>query len=187
MGFLARALKFLLVLLLLAAVVLWFAALRADRGYFEEEVTINRAAPVIYRWITTDYLLRRWISDVTKLEKIGSVGQAPQANYTYRLDEFIGTHHVSLTVKVVRAIPNQELELSVSPATESRNNFIDLIKFKLLPSGDYTRVLFSSRTKFDSLSDQIFEPILTYATRNKLQKDLERLKSMIEAEPTSGQ
>jgi uncharacterized protein YndB with AHSA1/START domain len=187
MGFLAQALKFLLVLLLLAAVVLWFAARRADRGYFEEEVTINRAAPVIYRWITTDYLLRRWISDVTKLEKIGSVGQAPQTNYTYRLDEFIGTHHVSLTVTVVRAIPNQELELSVSPTTESGNNFIDRIKFKLLPSGDYTRVVFSSRTKFDSLSDQIFEPILTYATRNKLQEDLERLKSMIEAEPTSGQ
>jgi hypothetical protein len=92
---LPRALKFLIVLLLLAAVVLWFAARRGDRGYFEEEVTIDRAAPMVYRWITTDELLRRWISDVTKLERIGSIGPAGQTNYAYRLDQLIGTSRVT--------------------------------------------------------------------------------------------
>jgi len=106
-GFLTRALKFMMVLLVLAGVVLWFAALRGDRGYFEEEVTIDRAAPVVYRWITTDELLRRWISDVTKLERIGSAGQT---NYAYRLDQLIGTFRVSLKVRIMHAIPNQELE-----------------------------------------------------------------------------
>jgi len=184
-GFLTRALKFLLVLLLLAAVVLWFAALRGDRGYFEEEVTIDRAAPIVYRWITTDELLRRWISDVTKLERIGSVGPTGQTNYAYRLDQFIGTFRVSLNVRIIRAIPNQELELSVTPATESAGDFVGNIKFKLLPDGDYTRLVFSSQTRYQDMSDQIFEPILTYATRRKLQEDLARLKLMIEGEPRS--
>jgi len=184
-GFLTRALKFLIVLLLLAAVVLWFAARRGDRGYFEEEVTIDRAAPIVYRWITTDELLRRWISDVTKLERIGSVGPAGQANYAYRLDQLIGTFRVSLNVRVIRSIPNQELDLSVTPATESAGNFVGNVKFKLLPDGDYTRLVFSSQTRFQDMSDQIFEPILTYATRRKLQEDLARLKLMIEAEPRS--
>ncbi len=181
-GFLTRALKFLMVLLVLAGVVLWFAALRGDRGYFEEEVTIDRPAPVVYRWITTDELLRRWISDVTKLERIGSAGQT---NYAYRLDQLIGTFRVSLKVRIIHAIPNQELELSVTPATESAGNFIGNVKFKLLPDGEYTRLAFSSQTKFQDVSDQIFEPILTYATRRKLQEDLARLKLMIEAEPRS--
>jgi len=184
-GFLTRALKFLTVLLLLAAVVLWFAALSGDRGYFEEEVTIDRAAPIVYRWITTDELLRRWISDVTKLERIGSVAPAGQANYAYRLDQLIGTFRVSLNVRVIRSIPNQELDLSVTPATESAGNFVGNVKFKLLPDGDYTRLVFSSQTRFQDMSDQIFEPILTYATRRKLQEDLARLKLMIEAEPRS--
>jgi uncharacterized protein YndB with AHSA1/START domain len=184
-GFLTRALKFLIVLLLLAAVVLWFAARRGDRGYFEEEVTIDRTAPIVYRWITTDELLRRWISDVTKLERISSVGPAGQTNYAYRLDQLIGTFRVSLNVRIIRAIPNQELGLSVTPATESAGNFVGNVKFKLLPDGDYTRLVFSSQTRFQDVSDQIFEPILTYATRRKLQEDLARLKLMIEAEPRS--
>src|SRR6266446_866329 len=184
-GFLTRALKFLIVLLLLTAVVLWFAARRGDRGYFEEEVTIDRAAPIVYRWITTDELLRRWISDVTKLERTGSVGPVGQTKYAYRLDQLIGTFRVSLKVIIIHAIPNQELELSVTPATESAGNFIGNVKFKLLPNGEYTRLAFSSQTKFQDVSDQIFEPILTYATRRKLQEDLGRLKLMIEAEPRS--
>jgi len=157
--FLTRALKFLIVLLLLAAAVLWFAARRGDRGYFEEEVTIDRAAPMVYRWITTDELLRRWISDVTKLERIGSVGPAGQTNHAYRLDQLIGTFRVSLNVRIIRAIPNQELELSVTPAAESAGDFVGNVKFKLLPDGDYSRLVFSSQTKFHDMSDQIFEPI----------------------------
>ena len=47
MSFLTRALKFLTVLLLLAAVVLWFASRRGDRGYFEEEVSIMKLFPVV--------------------------------------------------------------------------------------------------------------------------------------------
>jgi len=184
-GFVTRALKFLIVLLLLAAVVLWFAARRGDRGYFEEEVTIGRAAPIVYRWITTDELLRRWISDVTKLERVASVGPAGQTKYAYRLDQLIGTFRVSLNVRIIRAIPNQELELSVTPATESAGDFVGNVKFKLLPDGDYTRLVFSSQTRFQDMSDQICEPILTFATRRKLQEDLARLKLMIEAEPRS--
>ena len=42
MGFLVRALRILLVLVLLCAAVLWFAARREDRGYIELEVTIDR-------------------------------------------------------------------------------------------------------------------------------------------------
>jgi len=185
MSLLTRALKFLTVLLLLAAVVLWFAARRGDRGYFEEEVSIDRTAPVVYRWITTDELLRRWISDVTKLERTSGAGPTVQANSVYRLDQFIATHHMSLNARIIRVIPNQELELSVRSAAESAEGFVGDVKFKLLPNGDYTRLVFSSQTKFQSLGDQIFEPILTYATRRKLQEDLARLKVMIEAEPGS--
>jgi hypothetical protein len=182
-GFLTRALKFLAALTLLAAIVLWFAARRGDRGYFEEEITIDRGAPVVYRWITTDELLRRWISDVTKLERIEGSGPAAQLNTVYRLDEFIGPSDVSLNLRIIRAMQNQELEISVRPMAEFGQNFIGNAKFKLLPDGDYTRLMFSSQMKYLSLRDQVFEPLLTYATRNKLHEDLARLKVMAESEP----
>jgi len=109
MGFLVRTLRILLVLVLLSALVLWFAAGRGDRGYIQEEVTIDRPAPLVFRWITTDELLRRWISDLVKLEKSGPAGPV-QANDAYRLDELIEKRRVAFDVRVIRVIPNQELE-----------------------------------------------------------------------------
>src|SRR6266436_6417836 len=101
MGFLVRVLKIMLV----------FAAHRGDRGYIEFEVTIDRPAPVVFHWITTDELLRRWISDLVKLEKAGPAGPA-QPNSVYRLDELIEKRRVAFDLRLIRVIPNQELELA---------------------------------------------------------------------------
>ena len=182
MGFLVRTLKFLVVLVLSAAVVLWFAARRGDRGYIEEEISIDRGAPVVFRWITTDELLRRWISDLIKLERSGSAGAAAQVSSGYRLEEYVAGRPVAFDVKIIRTIPNQELDLLLKPSDGSASSYISDANFKLFPDGDFTRVEFTSQTKFYSLSDQIFEPILTYATRRKLRDDLTRLKILVEAE-----
>ncbi|SRR6266436_2682992 len=185
MGFLVRVVRILLVLVLLSAVVLWFAARRGDRGYIELEVTIDRPAPTVFRWITTDELLRRWISDLVRVEKNGPAGPA-QPNNVYRIDEFIAKRRVAFDVKVLRAIPNQELELAVKrPAAESSGGYTATADFKLFPSGEYTRVVFTSQSNFQSLGDQMIEPIFTYATRKKLEEDLTRLKLMMEAEPAT--
>jgi len=184
MGFLVRALKILLVLVLLCVVVLWFAARRGDRGYIAQEVTIDRPAPMVFRWITTDDLLHRWISDLVKLERMGPAGPAQPSN-VYRIDEFIAKRRVVFEVKVIRTIPNQELELAVKSAVGSTDRYTGTAHFKLFPSGDYTKVEFTSQTDFQSLGDQIIEPILTYATQKKMQEDLTRLKLMMEAEPAT--
>jgi len=182
MGFLVRVLKILLVLVLLCAVVLWFASRRGDRGYIAQEVTIDRPAPMVFRWITTDDLLRRWISDLVKLEKTGPAGPA-QASSVYRIDEWIAKRRVLFEVRVIRTIPNKELELAVQSAVGSTDSYTGTAHFKLFPNGDYTKLEFTSQTDFQSFGDQIVEPILTYATRIKVPEDLTRLKLMMEAEP----
>ena len=184
MGFIVRALKILLVLVLLCVVVLWFAARRGDRGYIAQEVTIDRPAGLVFRWITTDDLLRRWISDLVKLERMGPAGPAQPSN-VYRIDEFIAKRRVVFEVKVIRTIPNQELELAVKSVVGSTDSFTGTAHFKLFPNGDYTKVEFTSQTDFQSLGGQIVEPILTYATQKKMQEDLTRLKLMMEAEPAT--
>lgn len=183
MDFLVRVLKVLLALVLASVVVLWFAAHRGDRGYIGLEVAIDRPAPMVFRWITSDQLLRRWISDLTKLEKTGPAGPA-QANDVYRIDEFIAQRRVAFDVRVVRTIPNQELELAVKPS-ESSGGYTAAADFKLFPNSDYTRLVFTSHSDFESFADQMIEPILTYATKKKVEEDLTRLKLMIEAEPAT--
>ena len=182
MNALTRTLKLLIALLVLAAVILWFAAQRSDHGYIEEEVTVDRPAAVVFRWMTTDELLRRWISDTAKLQRLDTVGPSATPNTVYEIDGSVGTRSVSVQVRVLRVTPNQELDLSVGPAHSSEKSFTCNAEFKLLPNGEYTRVLFSSRTAFYDLSGQAFEPVLTYAARRKVQESLARLKWMAEAE-----
>jgi uncharacterized protein YndB with AHSA1/START domain len=182
MGFLVRTLKLLIILLLLVAVVLWFAARRGDRGYISKEVTIDRPAATVYRWITTDELLRRWISDLTKLERIPSTGGVSSSNVVYRIDEMIANRPVAIKVRIVRAIQNQDLQLSIRSANEPGEGFSSEAEFKLLPNADYTQLVFTLQTNFQSLSDQMLEPILTYLTQKKLEEDLTRLKFMVEAD-----
>ena len=185
MAFFVRALKLIIALLLLAAVVLWFAARRGDRGYISEQVTIDRPAPVVYRWIVTDDLLRRWMSDIINFERISPGGAIFQVGSIYRIDEMIAKRPVALRIRIIRAVPNQDLELSVRSAAETADGFSGDVEFKLLPNGDYTQLVFTSQTNFQSLSDQMFEPILTFAVQKKVQEDLTRLKFMVEAEPAS--
>src|SRR5260370_33468651 len=182
MGFLVRALEILPVLVLLCAVVLWLAARRGDRGYIAQEVTIDRPAPMVFRWITTDDLLRRWISDLVKLERMGPAGPAQPSN-VYRIDEFIAKRRVFFEVKVIRTIPNQELELAVQSAVGSTDSYTGTAHFKLFPNGDYTKLEFTSQTDFQSLADQIVQPILTYSTRRKVQEDITRLTLMTDGGP----
>jgi uncharacterized protein YndB with AHSA1/START domain len=184
MDFLARIVRILLVLVLLCVVVLWFESRRGDRGYIGLEVTIDRPTPVVFRWITNDELVRRWISDLVKLQKTGPAGAA-QPNNVYLIDEFVQKRRVGFNVRMTRVVPNQELEMVVKPTDESAGAYTAIADFKLFPNGDYTRLLFTSQSNFQNAGDQMIEPILTYAMRKKLEDDLTQLKLMIEAEPAT--
>ncbi len=184
MDFVVRVLRLLLALLLACVVVLWFASRRGDRGYIGLEVTIDRPTPEVFRWITNDELLRRWISDLVKLQKTGAAGAA-QPNSVYLIDEFVQKRRVGLSVRVTRVTPNQELEVAVKPSDESAGTYTATADFKLFPNGDYTRLVFASQSDFQSFGDQMIEPILTYAMRKKVEEDLTRLKLMMEAEPAA--
>jgi len=89
---------------------------------------------------------------------------------------------VALDLRIMRVVLNQEIEIAVSPVDKSAGNYASDVKFKLLPSGEYTRLVFTAQTDFTSLSDRIFEPLFTFATKRKLREDLSRLKLSMEAD-----
>jgi len=180
MRFLTRIIQVSLVVALTLAVVLWFAARRGDRGYIEEEVTIARPAPAVFRWISSEDLVRRWVSEVVELRR-AEEGGAQQKVTGFRMTQIIAGHRVEMTLRVDRVVPNQELSLVVSSG-DAANGFSGDAHFKLIAGDDYTRLVFSSHTRYSGLSDQIFEPALTFATQRKMHGDLARLKLLMESE-----
>lgn len=180
MRVLVRILQVIVALALIAGVMLWFAARRGDRGFIEEEITIARPAPAVFRWISSEDLARRWISDVIELRKVEA--GSPQGRTTFRLAQLVYGHRVDMTVSVVRIVANQELALQISSGDSTSEGFSADANFKLMAGDDYTRLAFSSRTQFASLSDRILEPVFTITMQHKIHDDLARLKILMEAE-----
>ena len=180
MRFLIRILQIVVALVLVAGGVLWFAARRGDRGFIEEEVTIARPAPAVFRWISSVDLARRWISDLIELQHTGAGG--PQEATSFRLVQLVNGHRVDMNLRVVKVVPNQELALLFSSGDSISEGFSGDANFKLITNGDYTRLVFSSHAQFVSLSDRICEPVLTIAMQYKVRDDLAKLKILAEAE-----
>jgi uncharacterized protein YndB with AHSA1/START domain len=181
MRFLIRTLQVIVALALVVAAALWFGARRGDRGFIEEEITVARPAAAVFRWISSEDLARRWVSDLIELRKTEANG-APDAT-TLKLVELVNGHRVAMSVRVVRVVPNRELSLLIFSEEAAAGGFSGDANFNLIPGDDYTRLVFSSHTQFVSLGDRICEPILTLAMQRKMHADLERLKILIEAEP----
>jgi len=181
MRFLTRKVQALALVVLTLAVVLWFAGRRGDRGMIEEEITIARPAPAVFRWISSEDLARRWISDLVELRK-ADAGIAQQNVPGFTMTQIVAGHRVEMTLRITRVVPNQELSLLVSSG-ETGVGFSGDANFKLISGDDYTRLVFTSHTHFVSFSDRILEPALTLATQRKVHNDLERLKLLMESEP----
>src|ERR1700751_3568789 len=111
MSLLIRILQIVAALALLAGAVLWFGARRGDRGFIEEEITIARPAPAVFRWISSENLLRRWISNLLEVRKVE--GGSPQSGPTFRVAQLVSGHRVDMSVRIVRVVPNQELGLLI--------------------------------------------------------------------------
>jgi uncharacterized protein YndB with AHSA1/START domain len=179
MRFVGRILQVIVVTALVAAAVLWFASRRGDRGFIEEEVDIARPPAVVFRWISSEDLVRRWLSDVVEFKRADASAKVPD----FQLVELIKGHRTTMAVKIIHVVPNQELGLQISSGDLSQAGFLGEAEFKLIGTGDYTRLTFSSHTRFISTSDRIWEPIWTYSAKYKMRDDLAKLKLLLEAEP----
>src|SRR5438552_19095269 len=103
MRFLLRTLQVLIALALVAAVALWFGARRGDRGFIEEEVTIARPASAVFRWISSEELARRWISDVVELRKGDATG-AVQSASNFKLVQLVSGNRVDMKLRVAAVV-----------------------------------------------------------------------------------
>lgn len=180
MRFLARVIQASLAVALILAVVLWFAARRGDRGFIEEEILIARPAPAVFRWISSGDLVRRWVSAILELRPDDERTSQQKVN-GFRMTQIVAGRRVEMTLRVARVVPNQELNFVVSSG-DAANGFSGDVNFKLISGDDYTRLVFTSHTRYVSLSDRIFEPFLTFAAQRKIQDDLERLRLLMESE-----
>src|ERR1700751_2195216 len=165
MTFLTRILQVLLAIVFAVAAVLWFAARRGDPGAIEAENTIPRPPAVVFRWISSEDLVKRWITNLVEFKRADVPGEKVP---DFRMVHMVHGRPVAMQVRIVRVVPNQELGLQINSVDPMQGGFVGEAGFELVGNGDYTRLVFGSHPIFMSLGARIWEPLWTYAARNKI-------------------
>lgn len=182
MTFLTRIVQVLLAIVFAMAALLWFAARRGDRGAIEAEINIARPPAVVFRWISSEDLVKRWITNLVEFKRADVPGEKVP---DFRMVHVVNGRPVAMQVRIIRVVPNQELGLQINSVDPTQGGFTGEAGFELIGNGDYTRLVFRSHTSFVTLGDRIWEPLWTYAAKSKVQDDLAKLKLLLEAEPAS--
>ncbi len=183
MKWVIRILTGLIGLVLLAILMLWVAGMRSNSGHILAEVQIDRPAPQVFRWLTDDDLVKKWISGLVEIKTISIPADGSQVGRRLQIGEVYKGERADMEMTVTRLEQNQALSLSIASLGDPSSRFTETGDYTLTEKNGKTLLRFEVRTKYVGFAPRLFEPFITPAATKKLAEDLQRLKQLVEAEP----
>jgi uncharacterized protein YndB with AHSA1/START domain len=184
MKWIARILAGLVGLMVLGVLALLIAGKRPNHGRIVREVEIDRPAAQVFRWITTEELLKKWIDGLTELRPESSPADGSEVGRKFRIVEIDKGERVEMKMEVVRFERDRDLTIRVASIGDLNNGFVEMAEYALTEVDGKTRVRIDARTNYYGYVPRLFEPLITRDARKKLRGDLNRLKALVEAEPS---
>jgi uncharacterized protein YndB with AHSA1/START domain len=183
MKWVARILAGLVAIVVLAVLTLLIAGKRPNHGHMVREVTINSTATQVFRWITTDELLKKWIGGLVELRPESSPTDGSEVGRKFRISEAYKDERVDMEMEVVRFERDRDLLVRVASAEDLNNGFVETAEYRLTEADGKTRIRIEAQTDYYGYIPRLFEPLITRGAKKKLREDLNRLKTLVEAEP----
>lgn len=178
-----RILTGLIGLILLAIAALWLFGMRPSHGHILAEVQIDRSAPQVFRWLTDDDLVKKWVSGLVEIKTISAPADGSQVGRKLQIGEVYKGERVDMEMTVTRLEQNRALSLSIASLGDPNNGFTETGDYTLAEVNGKTRLRFEVHTKYLGFLPRLFEPFITPEATKKLTEDLQRLKQLVEAEP----
>jgi len=183
MKWVARILAGLVAVVVLAVLALLIAGKRPDHGHIVREVAIDRPAAKVFRWITTDELLKKWIGGLIELRPESSPAEGSEVGRKFRIVETYKEERVDMEMEVMRFERDRDLVVRVASTGDLNNGFVETAEYRLTEADGKTRIRIEAQTDYYGYMPRLFEPLITRDARKKLKQDLKRLKTLVEAEP----
>ena len=187
MKWLKRILIAVLALVVLCVGGLFLWGLRPSHGHVVAEVSIDRPAPQVFRFLMNDDLLKKWIGGMGELKQVSAPADGGEVGKRFRLAETYKDQRVEMDMTVTRFERNKALSILVASAGDPANGFTETGDYTLTEQNGKTLLRFDVQTKYFGVVPRLFEPIITPAAARKLNEDFQRLKQLAEAEPVVSQ
>ncbi len=167
----------------LAVAALWLAGFRPGHDHIAAEVLIDRPSPQVFRYLTDDDLVKKWIGGLVELKEIATPPDGGEAGKKFRVGEVYKDQRVDMEMTVTRYEKNRMLSLYITSLGDPSNGFTETGDYTLAEEDGKTRLRFEVKTKYLGFLPRLFEPFITAEATKKLNEDLLRMKQLLEAEP----
>ncbi|HVS88285.1 MAG TPA: SRPBCC family protein [Candidatus Acidoferrum sp.] len=179
----ARILAGLVAVVVLAVLALLIAGKRPNHGHIVREVAIDRPAAQVFRWITTHDLLKKWIGGLIEPRPESSPAEGSEVGRKFRIVETYKGERVDMEMEVMKFERDRDLLIRVASVGDLNNGFVETAEYRLTEADGKTRIRMEAQTDYYGYIPRLFEPLITRDARKKLKQDLNRLKTLVEAEP----
>jgi uncharacterized protein YndB with AHSA1/START domain len=185
MKWIIRILLGVLLLILLLIAALWLFSLRPNHGHVAAQVAINRPPAQVFRWLTNDDLVKRWIGGLVEIRDLSITPNGPEIGKQFVLGEVYEGTRVNMQMTVTRFDKDRALSIYVASLDDPHNGFTETGDYTLTDENGNTLLRFDVHTKYFGFFTRLLEPLITPEAAKKLNEDLQRLKQLVEAEPDS--
>jgi len=183
MKWVIRILIGLISLLVLAVAALWLAGFRSGHDRIVAEVEIDRPAAQVFRYLTDDDLVKKWIGGLVELKQIATPADGSEVGKKFRIGEVYKDERVDMEMTVTGYEKNRRLSLNIASLGDPNNGFTETGDYTLAEENGKTLLRFEVSTKYTGFLPRLFEPLITPQAVKKLHEDLQRMKQLVEAEP----
>ena len=187
MKWVIRVLVGLIILLVLADAILWLAGFRSGHDHIVAEVEIERPAAQVFRYLTDDDLVKKWIGGIVELKQIATPADGSEVGKKFRIGEVYKEQRVDMEMTVTGYEKNRRLSLYIASLGDPNNGFTETGDYTLAEENGKTRLRFEVSTKYAGFLPRLFEPFITPQAVKKLHEDLQRMKQLIEGEPRANE
>ena len=170
-----------LVVLVIAALLLW--GMRPGHDHIVAEVQIDRPAPQVFRYLTDDDLVKKWIGGLAEIKVISTPADGSQVGKKFRIGEAYKDQRVDMDMTVTHYEKNRALSIFIESVGDPHNGFTETGDYTLAEQNGKTLLRFEVKTKYLGFLPRLFEPFITPEATKKLNEDLLHMKQLVEAEP----
>lgn len=164
---------FLLVALFFA--VLYIASGGAKgKGYHEASIAMNKPAAAIFPWLTEPEKQKEWIFGLTESKPLteGDLRVGARSQETM----VIGEEQTTMTSEVTELDPGKLMAVKINSP-----GFDGDIRYVLEEAGPSTTLRYIGHFQYKPFMLRLLEPLVTPSAQRKLEGDLWKLKSVVEA------
>jgi uncharacterized protein YndB with AHSA1/START domain len=185
MKWVARILASSVGVVVFGVLALLIAGKRPNHGRIGREVEIDRPAAQVFRWITTEELLKKWIDGLKELRPESAPADGSEVGRRFRIGEVYKGERVEMEMEVVRFERDRNLTIHVASTGDRNSGFLETAEYALTEANGKTRVRIEARSEYYGYVPRLFEPLITRDAGKKLRGDLSRLKTLVEAEAST--